>query len=96
MVYCSYILIYFATGERISSRWCSSFLGKLFFNFLKMPCVKVSKNADPSEEEKPLNKRITGKKTAKIVEHKRYKKTIITDAETKLQEIKNIDKNDKM
>ena len=71
-------------------------VGKLFFNRLSMSCVKVSKDADPNEEEKPLNEKITRKKTAKIVENKHYKKTIITDAKTQVQEIKNIDENDKM
>ena len=69
---------------------------KLFFNRLNMPCVEVSEDADPNEEEKPLNEKITGKKTAKIVEHEDYKKTVITDAATKVQEIKNIGANDKM
>ena len=71
-------------------------VGKLFFNRLNMPCVEVSEDADPNEEEKPLNKKITGKKTAKIVEHEDYKKTVITDAATKVQNMKNIDAKGKM
>lgn len=71
-------------------------VGKLFFNLLKMPCVKVSKYANRHEKERPLNVRRKGRKTAKIVVNMRYKKTIITDAEIKVQEIKSRDKNDKM
>ena len=71
-------------------------VGKLFFNRLNMPCVEVSEDADPNEEEKPLNKKITRKKRAKIVEHEDHKKTVITDAATKVQKIKNIDRKDKM
>ena len=71
-------------------------VGKLFSNRLNMPCVEVSEDADPNEEEKPLNKKITRKKRAKIVEHEDHKKTVITDAATKVQKIKNIDRKDKM
>ena len=58
-------------------------VGKIFVNRLSMPCVEISEDADPKEEENPLNEKRTGKKTAKIVEHEDYKKTIITDAATK-------------
>ena len=71
-------------------------VGKVFFNVLNTPCVQISEDADPNEEEKPLNEKITGKKKAKIVEQKDYKKTVITDAANKVQEIKSIDANDKM
>ena len=71
-------------------------VGKLFFNHLNMPCVEVSEDAYANEEEKPLNENITGKKTAKTVEHEDYKKPLITDVTTKVQEIENIDANDKM
>ena len=56
-----------------------------------MPCVEISEDADANKEEKPLNENITGKKPAKIVEHEDYKKTLITDVATKVQEIENID-----
>ena len=82
MVYCNYVFIHFATGERNSSKWSCM--------------VRRETNADPNKEEKHFNENITGKKPAKIVEHEDYKKTVITDAATKVQEIKNIDTNDKM
>ena len=71
-------------------------VGKLFFNRLNMPCVEISDDADPDEEEKPLNAKITGKKTAKIVDHEDYKKSIIMSAAVKEQKIKNAESNDKM
>ena len=61
-----------------------------------MPCVELADDADPDEDEKPLNAKITGKKTAKIVDHKDYKKAVIINAEVKVQKIKSIESNDKM
>lgn len=53
-------------------------VGKLFFNSLKMPCVELSKDADPNEEEKPIDEETTVKKTAKIRKAKHYKKFVIS------------------
>ena len=61
-----------------------------------MPCVELSEDADSNKEEKSLSEKITSKKTAKIVEHEDYKKTVITDVATKVQKIKNIDAKGKM
>ena len=61
-----------------------------------MPCVELADDADPDEDEMPLNAKITGKKTAKIVDHKDYKKAVIMNAEVKVRKIKSIESNDKM
>ena len=55
-------------------------VGKLFFNGLKMPCVQLSKDADPNEAEKPIDAVTTVKKTAKMWKAKRYKKFVIPDS----------------
>ena len=55
-------------------------VGKLFFNRLKTPCVELSKDADPNEEEKPIDEEITAKKTAKMRKAKHYKKFVISDS----------------
>ena len=61
-----------------------------------MPCVELADDADPDEDEMPLNAKITGKKTAKIVDHKDYKKAVIMNAKVKVRKIKSIESNDKM
>ena len=71
-------------------------VGKLFFNRLNMPCVELADDADPDEDEMPLNAKITGKKTAKIVDHKDYKKAVIMNAKVKVRKITSIESNDKM
>lgn len=59
-------------------------VGKNFFNIVKMPCVKLSKNADPNEKEMPINADGMGygrykEKTAELKKPRKYKKSTVLD-----------------